>query len=76
MISMEYPDNIIEMEKETGMKQTEYAKRGIMYGSAVYTDFDLCCDGLLDEFEKDSSVEEALHNCKRQGYDLSLFGYD
>ena len=75
-MTLEYPDNLIAMTENEIATERKYAKEGIMYGSAVWTDFSCTIDGLLEQFEEGKSVEEALHNCARLGYAVDFFDYE
>lgn len=70
------PDEIIVFERHEADQYDEYAKKGIMYGSACYTDMDLAFDGLLELFEAGYGVEDALHILAIKGYDMGTFNYD
>ena len=80
------PQNLMDYEAREAKQCQDYAKKGIMYGSAHYTDFVCTCDGLLEAFDNvdldgkpknAQSVEEALHSCAIIGYDVDgSFGYE
>ena len=70
------PQNLIDYEIAESKRCQEYAKKGQMYGSACYTDFVCTLDGLLEYFEQGFTVENALHQCAIDGYDVDgSFGY-
>ena len=70
------PQNLIDYEGREAEQERKYAKKGIMYGSAHYTDFVCTCDGLLEYFEQGFTVESALNQCAIEGYDVDgSFGY-
>jgi hypothetical protein len=71
------PQNLLDYEAREAKQCEKYAKKGIMYGSAHYTDFVCTCDGLLEHFEQGLTVENALHTCAIIGYDVAgSFGYE
>jgi hypothetical protein len=80
------PQNLVNFEREEAQRAIDYSKKGVFYGSANFTDFDCCCDGLLEAFNgteledgtksEPLSVEDGLHKCAIWGYDVTFFGYE
>jgi len=70
------PDNIEKAIQAEIAEEKKYAEMGMMYGSACYTDMVLAFDALEEFFEKGYSVEDALHACAVQGYDMDSFDYE
>jgi hypothetical protein len=80
------PQNLIDMKNHQVKEAEKYAREGVMYGSAYWTDFVCCCDGLEEAFNgteledgtrsEGVSVEDGLHKCAIMGYDVGYFGYE
>lgn len=69
------PQNFEDMKNREISQEREYAQKGQMYGSAYWTDFVCCLDGLEEHFNQGLTVENALHQCALIGYDVGYFGY-
>jgi len=70
------PEQLEEYQERERLEYKKYAKKGIIYGSACFTDFSCACDCLQDYFESGVSVEQALHLTAMAGADLDCFDYE
>ena len=64
-------DNYIQHEKE---QYESYAKKGIIYGSACYTDMVLAIDEVERCMDNNEKFEDYFEHLELMGYDLSVFG--
>ncbi len=67
------PQHLVNFQEADAKRAQEYANKGIIYGSAVWTELDCLYDQLLEEFEQGQTVEQAIANTEKLGYDMGAF---
>jgi len=50
-----------------------YGKQGIIYGSASYTDMDLCADEVQRRMDAGEKFEDFVPEMYKMGYEMSVF---